>query len=197
MNLSQNLNQLIEDKKNLIKYYSQIYSQKLPNEILMQRDELEAEGYLYLIQLAKKMGKVNKDFDKVFAVGLRRRYISFVRRYLRAKRYLAEVIELPDEVAEVADYSKDVYNQLYYNEHIKRIKEMLSELAEKVFDLILEPNDQVIENVLKQYRNRKIVKRPVGVFYNAVMTYLGIDTRALKSAMREIRIACRQEFQLI
>ncbi|MHA1226113.1 MAG: hypothetical protein ACTSPV_05155 [Candidatus Hodarchaeales archaeon] len=194
MNLSQNLNQLIEDKKNLIKYYSQIYSQKLPNEILMQRDELEAEGYLYLIQLAKKMGKINKDFDKVFAVGLRRRYISFVRRYLRAKRYLAEVIELPDEVA---DYSKNVYNQLYYNEHIRRIKEMLSELAEKVFDLILEPNDQIIENVLKQYRSRRIVKRPVGVFYNAVMAYLGIDTRALKSAMREIRIACRQEFQLI
>jgi len=194
MNLSQNLNQLIEDKKKLIKYYSQIYSQKLPNEILMQRDELEAEGYLYLIQLAKKMGKINKDFDKVFAVGLRRRYISFVRRYLRTKRYLAEIIELPDEVA---DYSKNVYNQLYYNEHIKRIKEMLSELAEKVFDLILEPNDQIIENVLKQYRSRRIVKRPVGVFYNAVMAYLGIDTRALKSAMREIRIACRQEFQLI
>jgi len=194
MNLSQNLNQLIEDKKNLIKYYSQIYSQKLPNEILMQRDELEAEGYLYLIQLAKKMGKINKDFDKVFAVGLRRRYISFVRRYLRAKRYLAEVIELPDEVA---DYSKDVYNQLYYKEHIRRIKEMLSELAERVFDLILEPNDQIIESVLKQYRNRKTVKRPISVFYNAVMTYLGIDTRALKSAMREIRIACRQEFQLI
>ncbi|RKY33146.1 MAG: hypothetical protein DRP74_00405 [Candidatus Omnitrophota bacterium] len=193
MKLNQNLNQLIEDKKNLIKYYSQIYSQKLPNEILMQRDELEAEGYLYLIQLAKKMGKINKDFDKVFAVGLRRRYISFVRRYLRAKRYLAEVIELPDEIA---DYTSGIYNQLYYQEHIKRIKEMLSELAEKVFDLILDPNDQIIENVLKQYRSRRIVKRPAGVFYNAVMAYLGIDTRALQMAMKEIRAICRQEFQL-
>lgn len=162
-------------------------------------DDLKQECYIKLLEIVRRnKGKSKNEISKIYRTSIFNTLRDIYRREkYRATNQLEVKYDAEDEAItiDIAD-TIDVFENLVYQQYCEAIKEKLTGIDKRVFELFLIPNDSLIkiaeENFKRQNERRKAGKLVMNVNRVKIMSkhvaeLLNISNATMSRSVQRIR----------